>query len=99
MWKRVFKEFNPWIFVDGTLFRIGLDAKDFFVMIFAILIVILVSTKENNTGGETIHVRELLAKQNLWFRWLVYFMLVFSVIIFGMYGPGYEPENFIYANF
>ena len=99
MWKRVFKEFNPWIFVDGTLFKIGLDTKDFFVMLFAILIVILVSTKENNKGGETIHVREQLAKQNLWFRWLVYLGLVFSVIIFGMYGFEYNASTFIYAGF
>lgn len=98
MWKRAFKDFNPWIFVDGTLFKIGLDAKEFFILICAILIVILVSTKENNKGGETVHVRELLAKQNLVFRWLVYFGLVFSVIIFGMYGPGYNP-NFVYAKF
>ncbi len=98
MWRHVFKEFNPWIFVDGTLFKIGLDVPDFFVLICAILIVILVSTKENNKDGKTIHVREQLAKQNLWFRWLVYLGLIFSVILFAMYEP-YNPTTFIYAGF
>lgn len=99
MWRQVFADFNPWIFFDGTLFKIGLDAKDFFVMVIGLLVILLVSNMEQGKDGETLHVRETLAKQNLVFRWLVYLGLVFSVIIFGMYGPEYNVKSFIYEMF
>ncbi|MCH5291198.1 MAG: MBOAT family protein [Treponema sp.] len=99
MWRRVFKDFNPWIFFDGTLFRLGLDAKDFFVMVIGLLIVLLVSNLEQGRDGRTLHVREALARQNLVFRWLIYLGLVLSVVVFGMYGPGYNPAAFIYFQF
>lgn len=44
-------------------------------------------------------VRKLLSQQNLVFRWLIYYALIFSVIIFGFYGPGYDASEFIYQNF
>lgn len=44
-------------------------------------------------------VREKLAEQNLVFRWGIYYLLIFSVLIFGFYGPGYSASEFIYENF
>lgn len=98
MWKQVLKELNPWIFVDGTLFKIGLDAPDFFVMIIGLLIIFFVELGEHGNKSESISMRKRIAGQNLAFRWLVYLGLVFSVIIFGMYGPGYDL-SFVYAKF
>lgn len=99
MWRQVFNEFNPWIFVDGTLFRLGLDAKDFIVLVVSLLVLLLVSNLEQGADGETLHVRERLARQNLSFRWAVYLGLVFSVVVFGMYGYGFNPSDFIYGAF
>ena len=99
MWKRVFNEFNPWIFVDGTLFKIGLDAKDFFVLLFGLMIVLFVELGEHGNKAESISMRQRIANQNIVFRWAVYLGLVFSVIIFGMYGPDYNANSFIYAGF
>lgn len=99
MWKRVFKEFNPWIFVDGTLFKIGLDVKDFFVLLFGLMIVLFVELGEHGNKAESISMRRRIANQNIVFRWAVYLGLVFSVIIFGMYGPNYNASSFIYAGF
>lgn len=44
-------------------------------------------------------VRLFIARQNLPFRWLCYLTLLFAIILFGKYGPGYVAENFIYAGF
>ena len=41
----------------------------------------------------------MLARQNIWFRWLVYYGLIFAVLIFGIYGPGYDASTFIYFQF
>ena len=40
-----------------------------------------------------------LSKQNFIFRWIVYYVLIFSVIIFGAYGATYSASQFIYFQF
>lgn len=86
---------NPWIFVDGSLFQLGLDRPDFWVMVFSLGILLLVSVLEER--GKS--VRQQLAEQNLVFRWLVLFSMIFGIMIFGMYGPGFDMQAFIYEQF
>ena len=45
-----------------------------------------------------IHLRDELMKNTLWFRWVVYLLLIYSIIIFGFYG-GYTKPLFIYFQF
>ena len=57
----------------------------------------------------TVIVLDLLRNQrdmNLWLakqvfpvRWAVYLCLIVLAVIFGIYGPGYHPEDFIYVTF
>lgn len=42
---------------------------------------------------------DVLAKQFIVFRWIFYAALIILAIIFGMYGPGYHPSDFIYVTF
>ena len=46
-----------------------------------------------------IRVRETLAKQNLYFRWVIYLGALFSLILFGVYGLNYNAADFIYRGF
>ena len=46
-----------------------------------------------------IKVREALAKQNLYFRWVIYLCALFSLILFGVYGLNYDAADFIYRGF
>ena len=48
---------------------------------------------------EKIQIRETLAKQNIIFRWIIIFAGLFAVILFGIYGPGYDAASFIYEQF
>jgi len=48
---------------------------------------------------EKMSVRETLAKQNIIFRWIIIFVGLFAVLIFGIYGPGYDASSFIYEQF
>lgn len=91
--------FNPWIFTDGSLLRLGLDAQDFTVGLLSLGVLLAVSLLHSRFKAQGKTVRGVLAGQNLVFRWLVYYMLVFSVLIFGFYGPGYDAGEFIYQNF
>lgn len=86
--------FNPWIFIDGSLYNLGLDSKDFFTAILGIGIVLVV-----NMMQRTENPGVLLSSQNMVFRWAVYLIAVISLIIFGSYGPGYSAQQFIYFQF
>ena len=46
-----------------------------------------------------VDFKAALARQNVWFRWMVYYMIVFSVLVFGVYGPTYDASAFIYFQF
>ena len=90
---------NIWIFTDGSLFKLGLDMPDFTVNLLALGVLLIISLLQAKLHAEGTGVRAKFADQNLAFRWITYYMLIFSVIIFGFYGPGYDPSEFIYQNF
>lgn len=86
--------FNPWIFFDESMYNLGLSRKNFTVMIIGLLVLLLVSLYQRKEG-----VRTMLARQPILIRWSVYLALLFVPIIFGMYGPGYNAQDFIYGGF
>ena len=46
-----------------------------------------------------IDVLTQLEKQHLIIRWLCYYLLILAIIIFGIYGEGFSPKDFIYGGF
>ena len=48
---------------------------------------------------ERMPLRKTLAQQNLIFRWSVIVIGLLAVIVFGIYGPGFEASSFIYEQF
>ncbi|HHW36525.1 MAG TPA: MBOAT family protein [Bacillales bacterium] len=93
--KRMFSNFNPYIFFDGSIFELGLDKSNFAVTLTALVILLFISICKYNG----ISLQEKLSQQNTWFRWLIYYMIIFSVLIFGIYGPAYNASSFIYSQF
>jgi len=91
----MFSEFNPWIFTDGTLFSLGLDAADMFVLFVALLVLLFVSVAKY----KKVNIRQWLSQQGLWFRYTVYLAAIFSVLIFGIYGAQFDAAQFIYFQF
>lgn len=92
--KQMFGRFNPWIFWDGTLYGMGLDYKDWCVVAIGLLLVRRISIMQ-----ETGSVREAIARRNIVLRWIIYYAAFFAILIFGMYGTGYNASDFIYGNF
>ncbi|MCM1568119.1 MAG: MBOAT family protein [Roseburia sp.] len=91
----VFKTFNPWILFDGSLYTLGVTEKQFHVVLIALLIVLIVSLCQE----KGYQMREVLHKQNLVVRWMIYLVGIYSIIIFGAYGMGYDAASFTYMNF
>lgn len=91
--KNLFK-FNPWILIDGSLFTLGLDNKEFLVVVMAILVVVIIDLLQRK-----MNIFEVLSEQNLVFRWGVYISAILVILIFGNYGPSYSAQQFIYFQF
>lgn len=86
--------FNPWIFTNGSIYKLGLDQMDFSIAILSVSVILIV-----NMTQRTRSVRSELFKQNTLFRWSVYLTTVVIILIFGMYGPGFSAQQFIYTQF
>ncbi len=79
---------------NGKLYLHGVNAANMKVVFFAIVVLFTVSVLQ-----EKMDVLEAFKKQNLIFRWLLIYALFFAVLIFGCYGPGFDPSGFIYEKF
>lgn len=86
---------NPWILFDNSLYKLGIGEKSFRLLIVAILILLTVDFV--NYRGKTI--REKVYNQPIWFRWIFYFIAIFSILIFGIWGASYSESSFIYFQF
>jgi D-alanyl-lipoteichoic acid acyltransferase DltB (MBOAT superfamily) len=86
--------FNPWVFTSGSIYKLGLDFKDFRVAIIGIIIVIIVDLLKRNGN-----LRIKLEEQNVLFKWALYMVTVICILVFGMYGPGFNAQQFIYFQF
>lgn len=76
------------------IFTFGMEPKDFVIILLGIIVLWAVSMLQ-----ERMPVRKTIAKQNIFFRWIIYFAAIYIILIFGMYGPAYSAADFIYAGF
>ena len=86
--------FNLGVFRLSNFLALGLDIHDLTVGVLSLLVLLLVSVLK-----EKMDIQKKLTEQNLVFRWGIYYMLIFSILIFGFYGSGYNASEFIYENF
>ena len=93
----IFHADNPWILFDGSLYVIGgqFTQKSYQFMWLSIGLLLVVDIFKYRG----IKIREVIVRQELWFRWIVYIAGVMAVLIFGVYGYGYDVQNFIYFQF
>ncbi|MBR2759590.1 MAG: MBOAT family protein [Solobacterium sp.] len=90
-----FAVFNPWVLFDGTLYTLGLNMTDFWLMVLSILVLLGVDVMH----ARGISIRQSLLKQPVLVRWAVYYAAILAILVFGVYGPGYNAANFIYFQF
>ncbi len=81
---------------DSSLFKVGLAQSEMVILFFAIAILIVFDYLKYKNGEK---LSEVLLRQNLLFRWMIYLILFFSILIFGIYGPDYTACQFIYVQF
>lgn len=96
MLKRIVTDWTPWVLFDGSLYTCGISSRSFAALMFCIVLVIFV---EHLQGERTETLRERLAEQHLLVRWAVCLGGIALVVIFGVYGPGYDAAQFLYGQF
>ena len=91
--KNMFK--IEWKFLfDNSIYKLGLDRADFLLSLYLIVFLLIIEFLNNK-----INLKEKLKKEMLIVRWSVYYILIFSIIIFGYYGGIYDASKFIYLQF
>lgn len=93
---RIFSKWDPWILFDGSMYNLGLNMMEVHILILSLLILLLVDIIRY-VKNQTID--KFLSNQNLWFRWLVIFGLIFFILTYGQYGSGFSAQQFIYFQF
>ncbi len=78
-------------------FQVFTFGKSEWIVLFAgAAIVFLVGLIKYNLH---MNIDEFLKKRSTAVRWLLIYFLIFAIIIFGQYGPEYNPQAFIYFQF
>lgn len=94
IFKRILTEFDIQNVLGDAIYNYGLDRDNIALAIFAIAVLLVVDILQ-----EKFKLREQINQQGIVFRWLIFLVGLFAVIIFGVYGPGYDAGSFIYEQF
>ncbi len=86
--------FSGWSLPSSAVLTQWLDSKEYIVA-FVGLACLLISEKLSFR----ISFAEALKNRPLVLRWAIYLLIVFSILIFGVYGGSYEPQTFLYFQF
>ena len=82
-------------FQTTSIYEIGLDRGNWFILSFGIFVLMAVDIIHER--GDSVFL--LVNRQTLWFRWILYLGLIWCIILFGIYGVGYDSSQFIYFQF
>lgn len=90
----LFTVYNPWVLLNDSLFELGLDSKEWMLLLLSVLLLFAVSWQ-----GRSKEVGSWLMKQHLLFRWTVYIGGILLLVVYGTYGLGFDARDFIYGGF
>lgn len=93
---RMFTKWNPWIFFDNGILRLGLDETELNILVLSLVLLLLSDILKY---VKNMSVAEFLLKQCWWFRFAVLIGLILSVFVFGKYGVEFDSARFIYFDF
>ncbi len=95
LWKQLFS--SGWFhgLADGGLFEIGMGRADFAVAVIGMAAMVLVDVCHERDG----HIRRTIWGWPMGVRWVIYLAAMFAIVIFGIYGSGYDAASFVYGAF
>lgn len=94
IFSNTFQHFTLEHVVGGKVYEHGLNRQNFQFACACIVLLFFVEIMQ-----ERMSIRGKIAEQNIVFRWLIYYLAIFSIVIFGIYGATYDAASFIYGQF
>ncbi len=86
---------NTYVLFDGSIYSCGLDEKNYHLVLIC-LVILFVADLLKKKG---IIIRQIVMKQDLWFRCIFVAAAVAFILTFGIWGGIYEEATFIYFQF
>ena len=76
----------------------GMGGKDWLVLFLtcAVLFCVSLYQERNSIQGKDVQVRDVIESKPLVLRWVFYLFVVAFILVFGVYGHGYDATEFIY---
>lgn len=93
--KNMITVWNPWVLFDNSLLGLGLDGKDWNVLLTALLVMFVTECCQYRK----VFLSKKFAEQNLLFQWGFFLVGILFIMVFGIYGPAYSASQFIYFQF
>ena len=93
--RRMLSKWNPWVLFDGTIYYMDLEQRDWHILIIGLIVLFIVEYLQE----KNISIYALLQSQPLVVRWVFYYVVIFGLLVFGIYGANYDSSNFIYFRF
>ena len=75
---------------------LSLCRADVVAVLAAMVTMLIVSLKQEHSE---VTLRERICKRSFVFQSLIFILLFYAVVIFGVYGPGSNPADFYYMQF
>ncbi len=88
-------DYNPWVLFTDDLYTLGLGAKQFAVMVYSILAVLVLDIFK----VRGVNLYSWVFRQQFWFRLCVYMLILWTILTFGAWGGGYNENTFLYFQF
>ena len=94
--QRLFTKFDIWSFANESIYTLGLDRKEMNVLWVGIFILIFVDAfyARRKAFFDTMVKSQCLAVQ-----YVIVAVLLVMIVVFGVYGEGYDATQFIYFQF
>lgn len=84
--------FSPSLLFDGSLLRLGIGVRDYWIILIGCIVIFVISLLKE----KGVSIRESIAKKNIVIRWGIWYVFILLIIIFGYTGG---VQAFLYANF
>lgn len=81
--------------IDDSIFNLGLNWKNFVVLVIAILVLVLA----DYVKYKGISISKKIAEQDSWFIILILSVSISIIFVFGHWGGAFDASSFIYSQF
>ena len=93
--KKIWHDLNLWYYFSEDFFNIFGSTRDLAIMFLSFTVIFLIDIFRR-IGFD---LKGYLLRQQIVYRWVAYFTIIFIIMLWGAYGSDYEQTQFIYFQF